>query len=1200
MKQGKENNLGVHSMCYNGTNFFHGFSATTIDFNQQTTVKHVIFFPCEQLLVTNTSDPDNWTAVSATNPERYGVISRRLLRMTELRQEPWFYPELSQATAISLLRRQGPGSFLVRTHKKKHLISFMTERNVHHTWIHQSESGRYYINNRRRFSTVQELLDYSKRNEVNGMKLDKFPSHRNLEEHWKMDLTKVDMTAHRDVASPFPWHIRMGKNTDDQNVTLMYLKKNATKEDEFWLRRQAKLLMCLQHENIVQLLGVGDSSRRYTVMLQTGGSENLMSYLQSTPTDILLQRPYELLNIAKQICTAMAHLEKRGIVHNELMVDNCWLDRASMTVKLGGFHLARFEEDLQEIPTCYTSKVLINPPEIVDGQTASSMSDVWAYGILLWVLFTGGRHLHSGVKLSKIVNYKWREDLPHPVKDIVDQMMNACLYQIPQIRPTFCDILRQLKTWPLGNDKGGGSVPHRGFDLFELETYEQRFSDTTPAFSVTPTSSINCKAQRPDPYDTESSSVFEENVDFAFQEKYTLQALERRNSMQSTRSCVSPDHDSLDLNSPKADDSFPELFEQPRKHFDESLAVNIDESEHGEDTRESSEYFEFETPQSSSRSLKHGQCLSSDSGVSLHHMPRVDPVVKQEANKFFNAAKKYRHLYKQEKTEKEELEQKVREFEFSCKDKLDVMIVKLSDRIKELELQFDNSQVECKKLRERNKMLARSFCDQCKQRMHSGSRDDSWDFSPRKPECDKVIQTDVSYSDDSFVLDVLIPDDGASPAFHPAMRNKKTNCKLIEDTFSDDSFVISALMSEEEISPMTLRSRPLKHCLPTGRISSGLKTNIADVFKNESQRKPLDPKDFNDTVTSNESFVIDVHIPGEEVDVPLASSPIHPKTVRTVKRGISLPNGHKISMTNPSGTLKGSCVGTVDRVSAQIKMNTVKEQDSENPGVVCDNVSVKAAVTVNGKRAGVALNVTNGVREDKQTADPIKQAIRDMEKENEAHKLKLKQLEIESRKRSRSLSNEKLAASEVKSRKHLEDLDDLTVHMSKTYKQDKPANQTSANVSSESVKSSNSNSSRPVPNFSFQSSSDQNSGHFHSTVSDDVYLSESEGEDDSENVGNQSVLSGVFPIEELISEHCKKEAQQKSKVAIQETGQLASVDLDDGRRDSDGSDTSSEDNFRAAQKLVEDNLKHKYLSNKTHISTFVPNGNHGYNKVTLL
>jgi hypothetical protein len=59
------------------------------------------------------------------SPERYGLVPRRLLRMTELRQEPWFYPELPQATAISLLKRQGPGSFLLRTHKKKHLISFM-------------------------------------------------------------------------------------------------------------------------------------------------------------------------------------------------------------------------------------------------------------------------------------------------------------------------------------------------------------------------------------------------------------------------------------------------------------------------------------------------------------------------------------------------------------------------------------------------------------------------------------------------------------------------------------------------------------------------------------------------------------------------------------------------------------------------------------------------------------------------------------------------------------------------------------------------------------------------------------------------------------------------------------------------------------------------------------------------------------------
>jgi hypothetical protein len=173
------------------------------------------------------------------------------------------------------------------------------------------------------------------------------------------------------------------------------------------------------------------------------------------------------VEVAAQICDALAHAHGRGIVHRDVKPSNVMLaESGGIDVRLLDFGLAQMAEfdtltALGDVPgtLAYIS------PERLHGTTATSAADVWAVGVLLWEALAGEHPFWGGdlVETSKQIQRgapaleTLRPDLPEQLR----QTVASALLVNPQRRPSAEKLAHELRQLPKRRrkKKGGGSKP---------------------------------------------------------------------------------------------------------------------------------------------------------------------------------------------------------------------------------------------------------------------------------------------------------------------------------------------------------------------------------------------------------------------------------------------------------------------------------------------------------------------------------------------------------------------------------------------------------------------------------------------------------------------------------------------------------------------------------------------------------------------
>jgi Tol biopolymer transport system component len=170
-------------------------------------------------------------------------------------------------------------------------------------------------------------------------------------------------------------------------------------------QREAELLAALNHPHIAHIHGLEEAD----------GIRALVMELVEGPTlaDRIAQGPVtldEALPVAQQLAEALAAAHEQGIIHRDLKPANIKV-RGDGTVKVLDFGLAKaLEPDAQApgmSPAVTNSPTITTPamtgigvilgtaaymsPEQAKGRAADKRSDVWAFGCVLFEMFTGRR-----------------------------------------------------------------------------------------------------------------------------------------------------------------------------------------------------------------------------------------------------------------------------------------------------------------------------------------------------------------------------------------------------------------------------------------------------------------------------------------------------------------------------------------------------------------------------------------------------------------------------------------------------------------------------------------------------------------------------------------------------------------------------------------------------------------------------------------
>ncbi|CAL8103620.1 unnamed protein product [Orchesella dallaii] len=236
-----------------------------------------------------------------------------------------------------------------------------------------------------------------------------------------------------------------------------------------------------KHENVIHVLGFHTICDLHLCPESTVGiitplcvNGSLQKYLRSKPVDITVigddnfklnynqevspascmsvMSFYELLKFSYEIAQGMNYLSSKNVVHGDLAARNVLLDE-NKTCKISDFGMSKLikKEDSNsssnkvEQTTENERRILAwrwMAIECLEGSDVSFQSDVWAYGVTIWEIFTIGdapfpRYSYDSEFLQNLKCGQLRLQKPkYASAEIYDTMLN-CWAINSEIRPNF-------------------------------------------------------------------------------------------------------------------------------------------------------------------------------------------------------------------------------------------------------------------------------------------------------------------------------------------------------------------------------------------------------------------------------------------------------------------------------------------------------------------------------------------------------------------------------------------------------------------------------------------------------------------------------------------------------------------------------------------------------------------------------------------
>lgn len=382
-----------------------------------------------------------------------------------LKQFDWHAGDMTRQRCEMVLRQENKeGTFLVRNSSTKGMVtlSLFTTNNgpqVKHYHIKTNSKGQFYLTEKHQFPTIEELIFYHKHNSAGLATRLKNPPSSQTEavpttagfsrDKWEIDPS--ELTLLKELGSGQFGVVRRGKWRGAADVAIKMMKEGTMSEDNFI--DEAKVMTKLQHPHLVQLYGVCSKNRPIFIVTEYMKHGSLLNYLRTNEAR-LSQKPAVLLDMCIQICSGMAYLEQHNYIHRDLAARNCLVGENSV-VKVADFGLARYVID-DEYTSSGGAKFPIKwaPPEVLGYTRFSSKSDVWAYGVLMWEVFTCGKMPYGRSTNAEVVDKVQRgQRLARPgvcTRDVY-AIMKSCWDHKPENRPKFRILKHQLEA--VANEK---------------------------------------------------------------------------------------------------------------------------------------------------------------------------------------------------------------------------------------------------------------------------------------------------------------------------------------------------------------------------------------------------------------------------------------------------------------------------------------------------------------------------------------------------------------------------------------------------------------------------------------------------------------------------------------------------------------------------------------------------------------------------
>ncbi|ELR21777.1 protein kinase domain containing protein [Acanthamoeba castellanii str. Neff] len=217
------------------------------------------------------------------------------------------------------------------------------------------------------------------------------------------------------------------------------------------LKREVEIMSSLRHPCILLFMGVCTEKDNLAVVMEYVDGRDLESIVHDK--DVVMTTAQQLL-IAKGIAQGMNWLhclKPEPIIHRDLKPPNVLVTK-DFEVRVCDFGLSCVKEkfDPKAPPK---DKAVGTPvwmsPEILCGLPASEKSDVYAFGLVLWELFTRKERPFAHVTsfsefCDDVIDRNVRPTLPDEVPKHIRRLIKACWHGDMDKRPSFEQILEKI------------------------------------------------------------------------------------------------------------------------------------------------------------------------------------------------------------------------------------------------------------------------------------------------------------------------------------------------------------------------------------------------------------------------------------------------------------------------------------------------------------------------------------------------------------------------------------------------------------------------------------------------------------------------------------------------------------------------------------------------------------------------------------
>jgi predicted Ser/Thr protein kinase len=201
------------------------------------------------------------------------------------------------------------------------------------------------------------------------------------------------------------------------------------------LRTEVRLARQISHPNVCRVYDIGEASGELYLSMEYVDGEDLATLLRRIGRVPI----HKGIDIARNLCAGLAAAHGRGVLHRDLKPGNIMIDSRG-EVRIMDFGLAAVAEQQLNAADVRSGTPAFMSPEQLDGREATTRSDIYALGLVLYELFTG-KPAFEGKDAADLLRLREAHPSATPstfvpeLDPAVERTILRCLEPDPRMRP---------------------------------------------------------------------------------------------------------------------------------------------------------------------------------------------------------------------------------------------------------------------------------------------------------------------------------------------------------------------------------------------------------------------------------------------------------------------------------------------------------------------------------------------------------------------------------------------------------------------------------------------------------------------------------------------------------------------------------------------------------------------------------------------